>query len=94
MIQLILLIFLTVIEVFAFAWLIVNIKKAAQQQTQILEVENQILKLEKTILSMDKRIVKKIDKINQFTQWEKELLKNDKKIKGLDIPLTYLNHTK
>jgi len=60
MIQTVLLILLTVIEVIAFAWLIVNMKKSREQQLIIFEVEKQILKVERTILRTEKKIMKQL----------------------------------
>ena len=81
MIEKILLISLFVIEIVAFAWLILEAKKSRAQREQILAVENQILHLEKTIISMERTLIKKVDKINYFTLREKNLLENEKIIK-------------
>ena len=63
-IQLSLTILLIIIELVAFAWLIVDIQKSKKKQDkiieleyQILKVEHQILKLEKNILDMEKNII-------------------------------------
>ena len=77
----VLLISLFVIEIVAFAWLILEAKKSREQRETILEVERQILNLEETIISMEKTIIKKVDKINNFTRREKLLLDNEKLIK-------------
>ena len=66
MIQTALLILLTVIEVIAFAWLIINMKKSREQQLIIFEVEKQILKVERTILRTEKKIM------NQLIENKKE----------------------
>jgi hypothetical protein len=58
----ILLISLFVIEIVAFAWLILEAKSSRKQRQTILEVEQQILKLEGVIISMEKTIIKKLDK--------------------------------
>ena len=58
----ILLISLFVIEIVAFAWLILEAKSSRRQRQTILEVEQQILKLERVIMSMEKTIIKKLDK--------------------------------
>jgi hypothetical protein len=58
----ILLISLFVIEIVAFAWLILEAKSSRRQRQTILEVEQQILKLERVIISMEKTIIKKLDK--------------------------------
>jgi hypothetical protein len=63
-IQLSLTILLIIIELVAFAWLIIDIQKSKKKQDkiieleyQILKVEHQILKLEKNILDMEKNII-------------------------------------
>ena len=63
-IQLTLTILLIIIELVAFAWLIIDIQKSKKKQDkiieleyQILKVEHQILKLEKNILDMEKNII-------------------------------------
>ena len=82
MTETILLIALFIIEIVAFAWLIVEAKSSRRQRETILEVEKQILNLEKTILSMEKTIIRKVNKINNFTRREKLLLENEKLIKN------------
>ena len=72
MMEKILLILLFLIEVIAFAWLIIEAKKSREQRAQILAVENQILQLEKTIISMEETIIKKVDKLSLL---EKEKIK-------------------
>ena len=63
-IQLILTILLIIIELVAFAWLIIDIQKSKKKQDKIIEleyqilmVEHQILKLENNILDMEKNII-------------------------------------
>jgi hypothetical protein len=63
-IQLTLTILLIIIELVAFAWLIIDIQKSKKKQDkiieleyQILKVEHQILKLEDNILDMEKNII-------------------------------------
>jgi hypothetical protein len=63
-IQLTLTILLIIIELVAFAWLIIDIQKSKKKQDkiieleyQILKVEHQILKLENNILDMEKNII-------------------------------------
>jgi len=77
----VLLILLFLIEIIAFAWLILEAKSSRKQREQILAVENQILQLEKTIISMERTIIRKVDKINHLTRREKKLLENEKIIK-------------
>lgn len=66
-IQLTLTILLIIIELVAFAWLIIDIQKSKKKQDkiieleyQILKVEHQILKLENNILDMEKNIIVEI----------------------------------
>ena len=66
MIQTILLITLTIIEVVAFWWLIREAKLGREKREQIIQLENQILKLEKVIISMEKTIIKKLDKRKRY----------------------------
>ena len=60
MVQTTLLILLFVIEVIAFAWLILEAKSGREQREQIIQLETQILQLEKTILTMEKTIIRKL----------------------------------
>ena len=59
--QIILTIVLLIIEVVAFAWLIIDIQKSKKNQNKIIELEEQILKVEGSIMDLEKTIVKKID---------------------------------
>jgi len=59
--QIILTIILLIIEVVAFAWLIIDIQKSKKNQTKIIELEHQILKVENSIMDLEKVIVDKID---------------------------------
>ena len=52
---------LLVIEVIAFAWLIIDIQKSKKNQNKIIELEHQILKVEGSIMELEKTIVEKID---------------------------------
>ena len=61
--QIILTITLLVIEVVAFAWLIIDIQKSKKNQNKIIELEHQILKVEDSIMDLEKTIVVKIDKL-------------------------------
>ena len=51
---------LLVIEVIAFAWLIIDIQKSKKNQNKIIELEHQILKVEGSIMELEKIIVDKI----------------------------------
>tara|TARA_S200000501_G_C20497301_1_gene600961 strand:- start:351 stop:569 length:219 start_codon:yes stop_codon:yes gene_type:complete len=59
--QIILTILLLIIEVVAFAWLIIDIQKSKRNQAKIIDLENQILNVEDSIMELEKVIVKKID---------------------------------
>ena len=59
--QIILTIVLLIIEVAAFAWLIIDIQKSKKKQDRIIELEHQILKVEDSIIELEKTIVDKID---------------------------------
>ena len=61
--QFILTVLLLVIEVVAFAWLIIDIQKSKKNQKKIIELEHQILRVEDSIIELEKVIVKKIDKL-------------------------------
>ncbi len=52
---------LLIIEVVAFAWLIIDIQKSKKNQNKIIELEHQILKVEGSIMELEKSIVDKID---------------------------------
>jgi uncharacterized membrane protein YsdA (DUF1294 family) len=52
---------LLLIEVIAFAWLIIDIQKSKKNQNKIIELEHQILKVEDSIMVLEKTIVEKID---------------------------------
>ena len=59
--QITLTIALLIIEVVAFAWLIIDIQKSKKNQYKIIELEKQILKVEGSIMELEKTIVEKID---------------------------------
>ena len=52
---------LLLIEVSAFAWLIIDIQKSKKNQAKIIELEHQILQVEGSIMELEKTIVDKID---------------------------------
>ena len=52
---------LLLIEVIAFAWLIIDIQKSKKNQSKIIELEHQILKVEGSIMDMENTIVDKVD---------------------------------
>ena len=52
---------LLLIEVIAFAWLIIDIQKSKKNQNKIIELEHQILKVEDSIMELEKTLVNNID---------------------------------
>ena len=61
--QIILTIVLLIIEVVAFAWLIIDIQKSKKKQEKIIELEHQILQVENSIIELEQSIVSKIDEL-------------------------------
>ena len=59
--QITLTILLLVIEVAAFAWLIIDIQKSKKKQDKIIELEHQILQVEHSIIELERNIISKID---------------------------------
>ena len=64
--QIILTILLLIIEVAAFAWLIVDINKSKKKQDKIIELEQQILQLEESIMEQEKSIVSEIKELKEI----------------------------
>ena len=62
-IQLLLTIVLIIIELVAFAWLIIDIQKSKKKQDKIIELEHQILQVEHQILSLESNILETESKI-------------------------------
>ena len=59
--QISLTILLLIIEVVAFAWLIIDIQKSKKKQDKIIQLENQILQLEESIIALEETIIEKVD---------------------------------
>ena len=70
--QIILTVVLLIIEVIAFAWLIIDIQKSKKNQAKIIELEHQILKVENSIMELEKVIVDKIDLLINQQQTNKD----------------------
>ena len=70
--QIILTVVLLIIEVIAFAWLIIDIQKSKKNQAKIIELEHQILKVENSIMELEKVIVDKIDFLINQQQTNKD----------------------
>ena len=64
--QIILTIILLIIEVAAFAWLIVDMNKSKKKQDKIIELEQQILQLEESIIEQEKSIVTEIKELKEI----------------------------
>jgi len=61
--QITLTILLLIIEVAAFAWLIIDIQKSKKKQDKIIELEHQILQVENSIMDLEETIISKIDEL-------------------------------
>ena len=68
--QIILTILLLIIEVVAFAWLIIDIQKSKKKQDQIIELEHQILQVEGSIIELEQTIIGKIDELIKVKEIE------------------------
>ena len=64
--QIILTIILLIIEVFAFAWLIVDVQKSKKKQDTILELEKQILSMEESIMDLEENIIQEITELRKI----------------------------
>ena len=75
-IQLLLTIVLIFIELFAFAWLIIDIQKSKRKQDKIIELEHQILQVEHQILNLETNILETENKIiDEIKDVNKNILK-------------------
>ena len=68
--QIILTIVLLIIEVVAFAWLIIDIQKSKKKQDKIIELEHQILQVENSIIELERNIIGKIDELIKLNENE------------------------
>tara|TARA_B000000565_G_C23581470_1_gene299455 strand:+ start:218 stop:454 length:237 start_codon:yes stop_codon:yes gene_type:complete len=59
--QIFLTLLLLLIEVVAFAWLILDMQRSKKKQNKIIELEHQILQVENSIMDLEKNIIQKID---------------------------------
>ena len=64
--QLILTIALIIIELVAFAWLIIDIRKSKKKQDIILELEKQILNMEESIMDLEQNIIQQIKELREI----------------------------
>ena len=68
--QITLTVLLLVIEVAAFAWLIIDIQKSKKKQDKIIELEHQILQVENSIIELERKIMSKIDDLIKLSKNE------------------------
>ncbi len=64
--QIILTVILLIIEIFAFAWLILDIQKSKKKQDIILELEKQILNMEESIMDLEENIIYEIKELRKM----------------------------
>ena len=76
--QLILTILLIFIELIAFAWLIIDMRKSKKKQDKIIELEHQILQVEHQILNLETNI---LETENNIIDEVKKMSKTLSKIK-------------
>ena len=66
--QIILTILLLIIEVVAFAWLIIDIQKSKKKQDKIIELEHQILQVENSIIDLERKIIEKLEDLIKISK--------------------------
>lgn len=66
--QIILTILLLIIEVIAFAWLIIDIQKSKKKQDKIIELEHQILQVENSIIDLERKIIEKLEDLIKISK--------------------------
>ena len=76
--QLLLTILLIFIELIAFAWLIIDMRKSKKKQDKIIELEHQILQVEHQILNLENNI---LETENNIIDEVKKISKTLSKIK-------------
>ena len=64
--QITLTIVLIIIELVAFAWLIIDIQKSKKKQDKILDLERQILEMEKSIMEIENNIILEIADLKEL----------------------------
>ena len=69
--QIILTIILLLVELIAFAWLIIDIQKSKKKQDIILELEKQILSMEESIMELEKNIIQEIRELRKIVDKQK-----------------------
>ena len=71
--QIILTVILLIIEVFAFAWLILDVQKSKKKQDTILELEKQILSMEESIMDLEENIIQEIKELRKIFDKKMEI---------------------
>jgi predicted subunit of tRNA(5-methylaminomethyl-2-thiouridylate) methyltransferase len=66
--QITLTIVLIIIELVAFAWLIIDIQKSKKKQDKILDLERQILEMEKSIMEIENNIILEISDLKELVR--------------------------
>jgi hypothetical protein len=66
--QIILTIILLIVELAAFAWLIIDIQKSKKKQDKILDLERQILEMEKSIMEIENNIILEIADLKELVK--------------------------
>ena len=66
--QITLTIILIIIELVAFAWLIIDIQKSKKKQDKILDLERQILEMEKSIIEIENNIIVEIADLKELVK--------------------------
>ena len=66
--QIILTIVLLIVELVAFAWLIIDIQKSKKKQDKILDLEKQILEMEKSIMEIENNIILEIADLKELVK--------------------------
>ena len=64
--QIILTVILLIVELVAFAWLIIDIQKSKKKQDIILELEKQILSMEESIIELENNIIQEIKELREI----------------------------
>ena len=64
--QIILTIILLIVELAAFAWIIIDIQKSKKKQDKILDLERQILEMEKAIMEIENNIILEIADLKEL----------------------------
>ena len=66
--QIILTIILLIVELVAFAWIIIDIQKSKKKQDKILDLERQILEMEKSIMEIENNIITEISDLKELVR--------------------------